>query len=680
VVRFRQSHWLTAGATMEKALADDLDRYISKLQEVSAQQKELRTAEFKKTKRNSPAIALKSAPDFLAYCALIALFRRNMGRLSEPSCVAIIAVPRQWSLGDVDDAAKIILKGQDGVKVCLHPISKHKRGWEIDAAELLGTGKKLIIFSQEGTVVHEDFELAATVLDKLIICDPRHLRALSRFRKCGPLTDDEAAVIAVQPSDRMEAIFRRDQPASRAALRLTTNTRGRSEAPTHLDVTKGFGKASTWAQELKRDLVEWRQGKLPWSAIDKGCLLYGPSGTGKTRFAAALAAECKLHLEATSIPRWQSNKDGDLGDMLKAMYQAFATAKDNAPCLLFLDELDAIGDRSKFPSRHETYSTTVVNAFLECLDGAEGREGVVVIGACNFPEKIDPAVLRSGRLEKHVYFPLPDATARGEILGFHLPTLANDDALREIAARLPGKSGADLEMLAREAKRVARREKRDVNISDVRAKVVVPAPLDAKTLYRVAIHEAGHALVAHAFSLGRIEHVEIYDNVEHFATITNSNGTTKAEVPPRHYLTRWDAMKMITADLAGAAAEDLVFGHRSNWSSGSRESDFAKATTMAIEMVTEYGFGSSLYFLPNSIDVMASSKLWEDLPLRDEVSDILQEQYERARDMLDGLKPCLLKLADALLKHKRLNAAQLEPYWPGATKAKTIDHRSSRSH
>ncbi|MBO9184588.1 AAA family ATPase [Rhizobium sp. L80/93] len=665
---------------MEKALVDNLDRYISKLQSVSEDLKHALTGEFRKSKRNNSAIALKSAPDFLAYCALVSLFRRNIGRLSEPSCIAIISVPSHWKLGDVDDAAKIILKGQDGVKICLHPTSKHRRGWEVDAAELLESGKKLIIFSQEGSVVHEDFELAATVVDALVLGDARHLRALSRFRKCGQLTDEHAAIIALQPSDRLEAIFRRDQPASRAAARLFTTATQALDRTQHLDVSKGFGKASVWAQELKRDLAAWRQGKLPWSDVDKGCLLYGPSGTGKTRFAAAFAAECDLHLEATSIPRWQSYKGGDLGDMLQAMYTAFASAKENAPCLLFLDEFDAIGDRSKFPSRHETYSITVVNALLECIDGAEGREGVIIVAACNYPEKIDPALLRAGRLEKHVHFPLPDTIARGEILGFHLPNLANDPALKEIGARLPGKSGADLEMLAREAKRLARQDKRDVNISDVRSRIEMPAPLDAKTLYRVAVHEAGHALVVHAFSLGEIEHVEIYDNVDHFATIADSNGTTKAQVPRRSYLTRWDAMKMVTADLAGAAAEDLIFGHRSNWSTGSRESDFASATMTAIKMVTEYGFGSSLYFLPNSIDITASSKLWEDLPLRDEVSDILQEQYQRARDMLDGLKSCLLELADALVTHKRLDAQQLEPFWPGAPKAKTTERRRSRSH
>ncbi|QRM45154.1 AAA family ATPase [Rhizobium sp. BG4] len=655
---------------MDKALTDSLDRYIAKLQQAAEQLKTPRTNEFRLTKRNLPAIARKSATDFLAYCALVALFRRNIGALSEPSCVAVIAVPPQWQLKDVHDAANIILKDKKGVKFCLHPTSKHKRGWEIDPAEFLETGEKLIVFTQEGSVLHEDFELAATLSDRLALCDVRHLRALCTFRKCGMLTDEQAAVISEQASERMEAIFRRDQPASRAAMKLLKVAKVPSGNERLLDVTKGFGEASVWAEALKKDLSDWRQGKLPWAEVDKGCLLYGPPGTGKTRFAAALASHCGLHLEATSIPKWQSYKDGDLGDMLKAMYQAFSAAKENSPCLLFLDEFDAIGDRAKFPSRHETYSTTVVNALLECLDGTEGREGVIVLGACNYPERIDPALLRSGRLEKHVKFPLPDATARGQILEFHLPDLVGDAALREIAARMPGKSGADIERLAREARRIARKENRDVNISDVRSQVQVPPPLDAETLYRVAIHEAGHALVTHTLQLGKIEWVEIYDNVENFATAVDANGGMFMERPAREFLTQWDVMKMITSDLAGAAAEDLIFEHRASWSTGNQGSDFASATMLAIRMVTEYAFGNSLYYLPGSVDMTSPPKLWEDLALRDDVKEILQEQYQRAKEMLDGVKPELLKLADALVKHKRLDARQLEPYWPGSRKTR----------
>ncbi|MCQ1856182.1 AAA family ATPase, partial [Neorhizobium galegae] len=317
-------------------------------------------------------------------------------------------------------------------------------------------------------------------------------------------------------------------------------------------------------------------------------------------------------------------------------------------------------------------STTVVNALLECIDGIGGREGVVILGACNHPQKIDHALLRSGRLEKHVAFPLPDAVARSEILAFHLPSLSEEPALKEIGARLPGKSGADIERLAREARRIARRENRPVTINDVRARIKVPPPLDAATLHRVAIHEAGHAIVAHALFIGKIERVETYDNVHRFATLKDSNGITVTEIPAKEFTTRWDLMKMITMHLAGAAAEDLVLGHRSSWSSGTRDSDLYRATTLAIQMVTEYGFGNSLYFLPGSVDIESASELWEDLPLRDEVSEILQERYERARDMLDGLRPTLLKLADALVKEKSLDAAQLEPYWPGAPKHTSV--------
>ncbi len=656
---------------MDKALTDSLDSFIFKLQRVSDNLKASRTDEFRKAKRNNAAIALKSAADFLAYCALVTLFRKNIGYLSEPSCVAVFSVPSNWPLADIDEAAKIILKGQKGVKICLHPTTKHRRGWEIDAAELLETGEKLIVFRQEGSVVHEDFELAATVFDRLVLCRPSHLRALSKFRACGALSDENVAIIAKQPSERMEAIFRRGRPAAQTASKLTGAIQldGSSKAR-HLDIEKGFGEASVWANALKRDLEDWRRGNLTWSEIDRGCLFYGPSGTGKTRFTAALADNCGMHLEATSIPKWQSAKDGDLGDFLKAMFQSFASAKENAPSLLFIDEIDAIGDRAKFPSRHETYSTTVVNALLECVDGINGREGIVVVGACNFPERIDPALLRSGRLEKHVLFPLPDATARGQILGFHLPTLAKDAALQQIAARLPGKSGADLERLAREARRIARDANRDVTVDDLRERVQVPPPLDAKTLYRIAVHEAGHALSARALLLGEIEYVEIYDNVTSFATHLESHGITMVDVPASPFVTRWDIMKMITMKLAGAAAEDLVFGHRANWSTGSKESDFASATSLAIQMITEYGFGNSLYFLPDSVDRSTATKLWDDLPLKEEVSDILQEQYNRAKDLLDGLKPNLLEIADALVKQKRLDKTQLESHWPGAKKAR----------
>ncbi|MFT2215653.1 AAA family ATPase [Rhizobium giardinii] len=660
---------------MDTAFRDNLDQYISKLQRIAIQLNGTRSARPLRNGRESAALAMKSARLFLSYCALVSLVRRNIEPISDPFCVGLVMVPAEWRLTDVHEAAKIIFKDEK-VRFCLHPASKSRRGWEIDPAEHLASGR-LIIFVTEGSTIHEDFELAATVRDRLHLCDPRHLRALGKLRGCGKVSDDHVAVIVGQPSERMEAIFRIGQPADRAAQRLLNESREipRPSDTKRLDISKGFGDASVWALELKKDLQDWRDGKLDWSEVDKGCLLYGPPGTGKTRFAAALAAECEMHLEATSISKWQSSKDGHLGDMLKAMYRAFAAAKENAPCLLFLDEFDSIGDRAKFASRHADYSTQVVNGLLECLDGVEGREGVVVIGACNHPQRIDPALIRSGRLEKHVHFPLPNAEARAEILAFHLPSLADHASLKEIAARLPGMSGADLERLSRDARRNARRERRAVTIDDLQGKIAPLPVLNAGYQFQIAIHEAGHALIGHALQVGKVERVEIFDNAQNFAIDVDAHGITVIEYPKLPFKSKWEMMNLIAMHLAGAAAEDVFFKDRSTMASGTSQSDFAMATEVAIEMVTKYGFGTSPYFLPGSVNTSSPSELWQDRRLRTEVDQILKTEYARARDMLSGLQHTLVMFAVELAKHKRLQGDQLEELWPGASSSDVSDAR-----
>jgi cell division protease FtsH len=299
---------------MDTAFNENLDGYISRLQRISKKLKGGQPANPLKVKRDLEAIALKSARLFLGYCALVALLRRNVSAISEPSCLGIITVPANWLLGDIKEAAKLIFK-EGKVGFCIHPVSKGRRGWDIDPAEHLEF-RKLFVFVQAGSSIHEDFEIAATFRDRLGLCEPHHLRALSHFRGCGPVGGDQAAVIALQPSERMEAIFRVGQPAQRAAQKLFGKGDGSSAAnqTKHFDISKGFGEASEWSLELIKDLHDWRDGSLPWSEVDKGCLMYGPPGTGKTRFVAALAALDGLHLEVASVSKWQSNRDGALGD------------------------------------------------------------------------------------------------------------------------------------------------------------------------------------------------------------------------------------------------------------------------------------------------------------------------------------------------------------------------------
>ncbi|RKE83260.1 ATP-binding protein [Rhizobium sp. AG855] len=205
------------------------------------------------------------------------------------------------------------------------------------------------------------------------------------------------------------------QPAQLPAI-----TNGKRAAQ-HLRVEQltGYGDARQWALDLKTDLVLWGSKEVYWADMSTKLLLSGPPGTGKTTFARALCNSLQIPLLATSVGQWL--EPGYLGDVLKRMTAVFEVAKEHGPAILFIDEVDGIGRRDGGAGRtYDDYWISVVNRLLELLDGTAKSEGLIVVGATNRPGVIDPAIRRSGRLERHIEIPLPDIDALEGIIRHHL--------------------------------------------------------------------------------------------------------------------------------------------------------------------------------------------------------------------------------------------------------------------
>ncbi|WP_318879371.1 ATP-binding protein [Sinorhizobium meliloti] len=188
--------------------------------------------------------------------------------------------------------------------------------------------------------------------------------------------------------------------------------------PLVVETLSGYGAAKDWALGLKADLADYRSGDLDWSEMSTKLLLSGPPGTGKTTFARALCNSLQIPLVVTSVSTWLQGEY--LHDVLGRMADTFAEARAQAPCILFIDEIDGIGTRASASKDYADYWNACVNKLLELLDGALKSEGVIVVGATNRPHEIDEAIRRSGRLETHIEIPRPDIPALSGILAHHL--------------------------------------------------------------------------------------------------------------------------------------------------------------------------------------------------------------------------------------------------------------------
>ncbi|SMC56752.1 ATP-dependent Zn proteases [Fulvimarina manganoxydans] len=399
--------------------------------------------------------------------------------------------------------------------------------------------------------------------------------------------------IAVEERKRAESAIRRTEEKEKEAAR-NASRRGsgakidilRPTSPRVEDLA-GYGEAAAWASDLVADIAAYRAGEIAWSEVDTGALLVGPPGTGKTLFAAALAASCDLPMISSSFGQWAAAGASYQSDTIRAMRQTFEAAAANIPLLLFIDEIDSLPRRG-MSARHDDYWRPIVNTLLECVDGTLRTEGIVVIAACNDADGLDPALLRSGRLDRRFEIGLPDAQALARIFAHHAPDLPAA-AIEPVATALAGTaSGADVARYAREAKRLARHAKRPIAGSDILQVAMPPETRSAAVVWRTAIHEAGHAMAY--LATGRVPLA---------MSIISSGGAGGYVEGPRDVVTEQrlgDLESMVLPMLAGRAAEDVILGEASAGAVG----DLERATTVL--SAVEGGLGLGGYLTPGGPD------------------------------------------------------------------------------
>src|SRR5689334_5471438 len=352
------------------------------------------------------------------------------------------------------------------------------------------------------------------------------------------------------------------------------------------------------AEDELREIVEFLKNPKKYTTIGgkipKGVLLVGPPGTGKTLLARAVAGEAKVPFFSLSGSEFVEMFVGVGAARIRDLFQQ---AEAKAPCIVFIDELDALGKvRVQSPlGSHEEREQTL-NQLLAEMDGFDSRKGVIIMGATNRPEVLDPALLRPGRFDRQVLVDKPDVKGREEILRIHTKTVkvAPDVDLKVVAARTAGFAGADLANLVNEAALLAaRNDKTAVGMADFEAAIDrLIAGLEKKRVMStkereiVAYHESGHAIVASV--------LPDLDPVHKISIVQRGFGalgyTMQLPLEDRYLMTRGDLLSQLAVLLAGRTAEEIALGEISTGA----QNDLQRATDIARAMVTEFGMSDEL--------------------------------------------------------------------------------------
>jgi cell division protease FtsH len=459
---------------------------------------------------------------------------------------------------------------------------------------------------------------------------------------------------------------------SKSRARLTLDKRP--------DVTFADVAGADEAKEEVQEVVEFLKSPQKFQAlggrIPRGVLLVGPPGTGKTLLAKAIAGEARVPFYSISGSEFV---EMFVGVGAARVRDLFEQAKRNAPCLIFIDEIDAVGRHrgAGLGGGHDEREQTL-NQILAEMDGFDTNANVIVMAATNRPDILDPALLRPGRFDRHVVIDLPDIKGRKAILEVHAKgkPLAKEVNFETLAKETPGFSGADLANVINEAAILAaRRSRKDITLKELEeaADRVIAGPekksrvISPKEKEIIAYHESGHALTARM-----LPNADPVHKISIVARGIMGGWTRLLPSEDRHLWTKSQLEDSLAVSLGGRVAEEITFGEVTD---GARH-DLEEATKLARKMVTEYGmseklgprtFGQrqELIFLGREI---SEQRDYSDRTAREidtELHDIIQRAYDTAKRILTANKEKLKQLAQELIAHETLDEPELNKIFEG---------------
>lgn len=455
---------------------------------------------------------------------------------------------------------------------------------------------------------------------------------------------------------------------------------GKSKAKLYNDEKKKVRfKDVAGADEEKQELVEVveflkdpRKFSEVGARIPKGVLLVGPPGTGKTLLARAVAGEAGVPFFSISGSDFVEMFVGVGASRVRDLFE---NAKKNAPCIIFIDEIDAVGRQrgAGLGGGHDEREQTL-NQLLVEMDGFGANEGIIIIAATNRPDILDPALLRPGRFDRQITVDRPDVIGREAVLKVHARNKPLDEGvnLKAIAARTPGFSGADLENLLNEAALVAaRRNKKKIDMDDIDEATdrVIAGPakksrvISKKERNIVAFHEAGHTVIGVV-----LEDAEMVHKVTIVPRGQAGGYAVMLPKEDRYFMTKPELLDKIVGLLGGRVAEEIVFGEVSTGA----HNDFQRATGLARRMVTEFGMSDKLgplqfgqaqggqVFLGRDLhnDQNYSDAIAYEIDL--EIQRIIKECYAKAKKVLTENRDKLDIIANTLLEVETLDAEQIK--------------------